>query len=385
MKNASWRVILAAVNRPLKSVEHYKAESGHEIPNATNFSGDKFPSGTGDSAKVEVREWKDGNSLGQKDIKRERGAAEFGSALMSEDVRRKNLKNHMKDEGVKPSYSTIVDFNDTATSKRFSSWRRIFSDMSLKQKPDGTVQLDITSQPGQPLFNNTATGQPGALSPQQTQQTTTPPDKAQNTAPSTAKAPTKAQKIAHHNEELPPDKLNMTVKELLDALESKAPDVYQKIEELLKVMDATPKSKLAAFREALRVEGNTFEEWYAENADNQELVDEYHQYVQATQAADVEEPKVFEDWMRDKYASAMQPAIAASTSTKKWLINKVGSFRLIGKECGTHAGISITQDHKELEFMRIAKRGHSWNEVIPQGVWDTKMTEYVESKNDSVA
>jgi len=83
----------------------------------------------------------------------------------------------------------------------------------------------------------------------------------------------------------------------------------------------------------------------------------------------------FEQWMQYKFAETTTGLPAVATA-KKWLIEKVGSYRLVGRECEGFAGIVITKDHKEVESTRVQKNGHVWNEVIPQGVWQAKLADY---------
>jgi hypothetical protein len=71
-----------------------------------------------------------------------------------------------------------------------------------------------------------------------------------------------------------------------------------------------------------------------------------------------------------------------SSKVVSWEIKKEGKFSLIGKECITHAGVAILDGDEEIEFHKIAKHGHKWEEVIPIGVYETKFDEIV-SKNES--
>lgn len=70
-----------------------------------------------------------------------------------------------------------------------------------------------------------------------------------------------------------------------------------------------------------------------------------------------------------------------SSKTKEWEIKKSGNLVLIGKECKDYCGIGIYKildnNKQELEFHRIAKNDHNWNELIPQGVWETKFDQLI--------
>jgi hypothetical protein len=70
----------------------------------------------------------------------------------------------------------------------------------------------------------------------------------------------------------------------------------------------------------------------------------------------------------------------AASKVKEWEIKKVGSLKLVGKECSTHAGIGIYKGSDEIEFHKVAKNGHQWNELINQGLYETKFDEIVNEK-----
>lgn len=72
-----------------------------------------------------------------------------------------------------------------------------------------------------------------------------------------------------------------------------------------------------------------------------------------------------------------QQVEASATKVKSWIIKQAGKLSLVGKECATHCGVSILDDSKELEFYKVAKGNHKWNEVIPQGVWESKFDSLV--------
>jgi hypothetical protein len=69
-----------------------------------------------------------------------------------------------------------------------------------------------------------------------------------------------------------------------------------------------------------------------------------------------------------------------SNKVKEWGIKKKGNLRLIGKECVTHCGIAIMNGKKEEEFYKVARNGHSWEELIAQGVWETKFDRIASSE-----
>lgn len=379
MKN-TWRTILAAaVSNPLKGFKRYKTDNNVELPQHAEFSGDKFPTKTGDPAKVELKAFKGGNAEFKSDVARERANADHGSALMSKKVKSQSKKAAVDDESdvsARPFYDSRskriyydcptcgfsgrvpidstdkyadwqfvsptmlacpkcgekigvddphLDMDSSWTTSKKKTWRNVLADMSLKQKPDGTLQVDVTSTPGEPLFNNAQTGQPGPLSPDQTQQTTTPPVQTQ---PVQTETPAKK--------------------------------------------DAEASLKLA--------ELGMFENWYTQHKDDESLRDEYQEYFLEAQAEDVSEIMDYEQWLQYKFAQATTGMPSMATDVKKWLIDKTGSYRLVGKECEKFAGIVITKDHREIESMRLRKDGHRWRELIPQAVWQAKLSEYASEK-----
>ena len=74
------------------------------------------------------------------------------------------------------------------------------------------------------------------------------------------------------------------------------------------------------------------------------------------------------------------PQVESSKKVKEWEIKKEGSLSLVGKECDTHCGIGIYKGKDELEFYKISKQGHTWEELIPQGRWETKFDEVINEK-----
>jgi len=154
----NWRKVFGQKETPNKGFKRYETEGGEKLPNRAEFTGDKFPSKTGDSAKVEVDAFKEGNKLMGKDKDREDSSAEGGSALMSEKAKRSDVEKHMKTETdhTKPSYA---------------SWHKVLGeDLSFKQKPDGTLQIDVASHPNEPLVQNPVTELPAPVSPEEADQ-----------------------------------------------------------------------------------------------------------------------------------------------------------------------------------------------------------------------
>ena len=73
-------------------------------------------------------------------------------------------------------------------------------------------------------------------------------------------------------------------------------------------------------------------------------------------------------------------SVESSKKIKEWEIKKEGNLSLVGKECDTHCGIGIYKGKDELEFYKISKQGHIWEELIPQGKWETKFDDILNEK-----
>lgn len=69
-----------------------------------------------------------------------------------------------------------------------------------------------------------------------------------------------------------------------------------------------------------------------------------------------------------------------ASKVESWIIKEAGNLQLIGKECTTHCGIAILQNGVEQEFHKFAKNGHLWEELINQGLWESKFDSLVKNK-----
>ena len=118
----------------------YKTENKTELPNRAKDTGDKFPN-QGNPAKEELDAWKKQNKQFGKDKKVEDKGVDYGSPLMNEKSKREDVADKIKDEGV---YSNLIG----AIPKR--GWRNILADMTLKQKPDGTLEVSVQDMQKQP-------------------------------------------------------------------------------------------------------------------------------------------------------------------------------------------------------------------------------------------
>jgi hypothetical protein len=469
MKN--WRKVLAGESRLMPDFKRYKTDNGVELPNVAEFTEDKFPSETGDPAKVELKAFKDGVKEYESDKKREK-KSKGNSALMDEQAKRKDVEQQIKDDSklVRPSYAGkktadkddsssyeryflyrsmgvnefkvdytpyqggyvspfVVDgddllehleyfvkdtrkilglgpkydynkslprvnpedvssesqntpstwaskkkawmddspFEDTGSkmvkcpfcghtgeeidfpltesgeyicpacaeifdkdadslsalddnvfsSKRKRGWRRIFSDVSFKNKPDGTVQIDVSSHPNAPLAQNPNTGQPAPPSPEQVQQ------KEQETGVA-AEASLNKQAFAQPGQRV--QNVSTGQRGVVTKVEGK--DIY------------------------VNLDSGSTTVW-GPNEIN----------------AMTEAPSSSKDYGTSKFYAA----------AKKWEIKKQGDLSLIGTECNKFAGVLIEKNGTIVESYITSKNGHNWREMISEGVWDQKFEDYLKS------
>jgi hypothetical protein len=384
----NWRKVLAVKEGEEKLMigfKRYKTDNDVELPNAAEFKGDLEPSKTGNPGKLEVKVYEEANKQMEADKKRE-DKTKGTSALMGEDVKRKDMAKHISEEKdhTRPSYAgkKIAEGDDTllrnlsflmneigmesedlfdglpradyskimsdykkmgellekihmrsipATSpKEVSSvsettpstwaslkkgWRNVFGDVSFKNKPDGTVQIDITSHPNEPLAQNPITQQPGAMSPTDVQQ------KEQQTGTSAEASLSKesfvqpGQRVKH---------INSGLMGTVDKVEGK--DVYV-------------------------------------NTDNGSTAIWGLNEINAVSAA-------------PQTNTPAQNISQYFAGAKKWDIKKIGNLSLIGAECEKCAGIQIEKDGKAVESYMVNKDGHEWRSLVNQAVWESKMEEY---------
>jgi len=321
---SNWRKLFSAQEDQKPGV--YKNPEGKQIPNNAKFTGDKFPS-QGNPVKKEQSAWQEGNRLQQQDSKKEI-SVKNNSPLMDEKTRRERFESLR-------SKSASRFFIRRASDS--GNWRSMFltkkADTSFKQKPDGTLQIDITTpRPGQPIQPGVQPGQEGVIAPQ--------------SAP--------AQPAAQ-------------------------PEPEKKAASL---------SKNAAERKAFYDNDPVFQAWFAEKSQDQEFINEFHLYMQRNELYTEDDPMVFEDWAYGKYqeekqqtpTQVPQEAVTGSKEPDTWLIDTLGEYRLEGRECATHAGIRIMKGNEEIEFQKIAKQGHEWRELIPQAIWQSKLETYAAKK-----
>ena len=303
-----WRQVLAGEKSEPKLMvgfKRYKTDNDVELPNAAEFSGDKDPSKTGDSAKQELDAFKEGNKLMQSDKKRE-DKTKGTSSLMGEDVKRKDMAKHISEEKdhVKPSYANK------------KTWRKVLGDVSFKNKPDGTVQIDITSHPNEPMTQNPTTQQPGAMSPEEVQQ------QEQQTG-------TSAEASLNKESFVQPG---------------------QRVKHISSGLTGT----------VTKVEGKDV---YVNTDNGSTAVWGFSEINTISAAPQTQTP-----------AQNISQFFAGA---KKWEIKKEGNLSLTGAECKTCAGIQIEKDGKVVESYMVNKDGHEWREMISEGVWASKFDEHL--------
>lgn len=118
MKN--WREVFN-----VKEFKFYETQGKGKLPNMAEFSGDKWPA-SGDSAKIELNAWHQGNNLSKKDREKEQSST-LGSSLLSKKI------NLSKDSSL--------------------TWKNVLSNVNFEQKPDGTVKIDV-EYPQESNFSN---------------------------------------------------------------------------------------------------------------------------------------------------------------------------------------------------------------------------------------
>ena len=304
----NWRVIFSTKEDQKPGV--YKSPAGKRIPNNAEFTGNKFPS-SGNPVKHEQSAWAEGNKLQQSDSKKEI-AVKQNSPIMDEKTRREKFE----------SLKTKSASRFFVQSSEPSNWRSFFltkkADTSFKQKPDGTLQIDVTTpRPGQPQLDGQAPNQ--EIVPQ---------------APATPATETEQ-----------------------------------------------PEEKKSSEKRAFYEDNQDFMKWFSEKSQDPNFIELYHTYVERAHLDNTEEPEIFEEWAYKRYMDEVaQVPVSASEKVSSWTIDEKGDYRLEGRECKTHCGVAIMKGNEELEFQKIARQGHEWRELISQGVWQNKLEQYASQK-----
>lgn len=317
----NWRKIFSKKEDQKSGV--YKSPDGKQIPNNAEFTGDKFPSKTGNPVKQEQSSWQEGNRLFKGDVGREKGNT-LNSPLLDPKNRRERFKGLSSQ--ARSRYSRFTDPRD---------WRSIFmvkkADTSVTTKPDGSLKIDITT----PMQ-----GQQPVQAPNQTLQTPLEPP-TQTTPPQTTEQ--KEEKSAAEKKAFYESDPGFK-----SWFEDKSQDPNF-VEDFHKYM-----SQAELYSETEPV---IFEEWA------------YNKYQEEAQGVNKAVP-----------TPQYQRTIGASKEPDTWLIDEKEGFRLEGRECKTHAGVRIMRGNEEIEFQRVAKQGHNWREIINQAEWQSKLDVYASAK-----
>ena len=68
---------------------------------------------------------------------------------------------------------------------------------------------------------------------------------------------------------------------------------------------------------------------------------------------------------------------ASLFSQKSIILNEKDGLKLVASECSEYAKISIQNKiGKDLESYQILKNGHTYRELIPQALWESKLENY---------
>lgn len=101
------------------------------------------------------------------------------------------------------------------------------------------------------------------------------------------------------------------------------------------------------------------------------------QYIGQSDAVFVEAQK------SPKEEESHQPSVEGVTrassnqSSEPVVLTKKGNLSLIAQECSKYAKIAIRDNTGEdIEFYQVLKNGHSYRELISQGVWESKLDNY---------
>jgi hypothetical protein len=182
----------------------FKTDNNLELPNRADFSGDKAPSKTGDPAKIEVKDWHEGNTK-FKNYRNKEKKDDYTSLIATPEGRQEKMKEAIARQGKWfTKIANIIDkpedavpmTNDTPspnigegipeklpkenTIANKINWREILAaaepDINLKRKPDGTLELNVMHPSGIDNADDTYAEQPTATS-----DTTVPPTNMEST------------------------------------------------------------------------------------------------------------------------------------------------------------------------------------------------------------
>lgn len=315
------------------------------------------------------------------------------------------------------------------------SWRNIFgltkeTDISFKNKPDGTVQIDIVSNPNVPLSQNPNTNEPGPYSPEEIQQGapgTSPQAEASlniQKSPITRGALSKLLRTGalpvHREKAL--KRISSFIKSqstFVDKVEGSDTLISGLLQHIAKRYSAAKANEIidrcnlislgwqkedektvtaSLEKKAQYQVGDRVKNIYFGQTGQVESIDtdgDLHLLLENGSTAVWSPSEVnlvergnrpamtgFTPFARHKSVEqTVEQTVESSqsshgSSTRYWPISKIGNTVLEGFECAKDAGIRIVRGAEVLETVKYAKQGHSWRELINQALWEEKLKEY---------
>lgn len=301
-------------------------------------------------------------------------------------------KRYQKEKAAGATFSSMYYPPEGVNKIYKRSWRRVLSGVDFKQKPDGTVEIDVFKNvPETPEYfdaEDTNSAAPASSNPPQSTN-----QKAAATIPND-------EDLKFALASLPQDAIEVLKRYFVENLPSSMP--LQELQELsesdaaVKVILSTIETSLAlpSAKERLRklfyqqypsVSNDTVANWrntletladlnFKQKTDG---TVEIHSDIEVND--DTAQPIPAANTVAKPVSPAPQEANEQAVSTssrslspKEWVIKKQGNLVLKGRECADACGIVIEKAGKVVDFERILKNGHSWRELINQAVWEER-------------
>jgi predicted RNA-binding Zn-ribbon protein involved in translation (DUF1610 family) len=227
------------------------------------------------------------------------------------------------------------------------------ADISFQNRPDGTVKIDVTSHPNEPLTQNPNTQQPPPMSPEQVQN--------QQVEETSEKKSTLKKKIASEDYEALAKDYGVIFKGIQKDLRNPTAPGFPMFED-----PATKSTFLLRPDETL-----------PHAIVRSQSAFSLHPKNKLTSSAAFEKALadlhvVGEDLQRKESSCSDNPI-------ESWVIRKDGNLALIGKQCNTHCGIFIEKDGKVIKENKLEKTANNltWRELINQAEWEVEYEKYL--------
>jgi len=314
----------------------------------------------------------------------------------------------------------LMQFSALSPNKKVFSWRKMFkkAEVSFNQKPDGTVTIDVTNPPIPQPHQTPVQTEPQATSVPETnekQQKTEKPVKESLLSRTIGRikgitGKHAANKVAWQDFRLSLDDIAVGDKVRVDP---------QELDEVMNYYDTTnagstfnlndyyehTPNKAAEVRKLFETVisnefGYVMKKLFTENSVLVNFTGNYGDILipmpvtalkkvsEKAKNPPVDLPNV------DNPENLINPELGpAQASVKQWIIKKANGFALVGRECDERCGIFIVkypehgtliksaslQDVPEKAIQKEiqSKNGHTFDELISRGVWETKFDNYV--------